>query len=102
MVLNSEWQPIETAPKDGTQVILAHIRNGAVYWVALAEWGSALPGTVQCASFSGWFAELPMMTDPARNPLRETRPAEPIIGHRNFPPTHWMPLPPAPAQRTGE
>lgn len=58
----SEWQPIETAPKDGTE-LLCYVRNkshGDIY--DIAEWWNG-----------GWWWD--WCDDP----------------------THWMPLPPAPA-----
>jgi hypothetical protein len=72
----SEWKPIETAPKNGTRILLGRFKsdcpmNGrcAVDWWSLPEDGR------------GW------------------------IGFGKFnptywPPTHWMPLPPPPESNT--
>ncbi len=76
------WQPIETAPKDGTKVIVFIPGSGAVcpawwevdkyavrprpYWT---HWGEHVFGVRQV---------------------------------RNKPPTHWMPIPPAPAKTAVE
>lgn len=67
------WRPIETAPKDGTAIILgyegSHSEEG--FWMADTKrnhWGKA-----------GWFA-----TD------------SDILCDYPHTPTHWQPLPPAP------
>jgi hypothetical protein len=67
------WQPIETAPKDGTLVIAfyadrhGHGRYSLRYWAA-GDWG---------ARSEGWSDQ-----------HRQLRSSDP---------THWMPLPPPPA-----
>ncbi len=60
----AEWQPIETAPKDGTRVLLCidHGEWGDKVWTGL--WGD------------GWMVS---------------------YGKARTEPTHWMPLPKAPA-----
>lgn len=72
-----EWQDIETAPKDGTVVLLAmtdhhrsifagwwtHERVMIPYWKTMSNWGRNLD--------------------------------------REYQPTHWMPLPEPPAPRSG-
>lgn len=65
-----EWMPIESAPKDGTRVLL-HARHTAHSWpIIVAYWRSGPRGT-------GWFG-----------------------GKANHAPdgafTHWMPLPSPP------
>lgn len=65
----SEWQPIETAPRDGTRVILG--ANG-VSW-----YGYYLDNSKSRAPWSGW--RVPSM--------------EPDPGCQ---PTHWQPLPDPP------
>lgn len=59
-----EWQPIETAPKDGTPVIT----NGGD--------GYKLPKVMQSVYDAGWWP------DSWESPLEEA-----------MNPTHWMPLP---------
>lgn len=65
------WQPIETAPKDGTEILLS---DGA------------------CVSIGGWLSrqdvgdECPFGTDPGWW----------AVACHN--PTHWMPLPDPPTQ----
>lgn len=66
-----EWQPIETAPKDGTDMALLFARDDFVLGQAYSR--------VRCGSFvAGKDWGFPY--------------------HRDNPPTHWMPLPPAPLQ----
>lgn len=67
----SEWQPIESAPKDGTK-ILAFARNPEYApdtYMAVAEWATAKPAF---GSVAGWFWPYAIR------------------------PTHWMHLPTAP------
>lgn len=70
-----EWQPIETAPKDGTPILVCRVgyqaqQVAAVYW----DW-----------TFS------------RRYPWQFLTIAD---GHAKGWPTHWMPLPPPPTQGT--
>jgi hypothetical protein len=62
------WQPIETAPKDGTLVLLAYDTGPGVL-----QWGMSL----------------------AR--IRGDHWATDINSQLHFVPTHWMPLPEPPA-----
>lgn len=64
----SEWQPIETAPRDGTRVILA--------WDGVRV-GYFLDNSASIKPWSGW-----------KVPSMETWP--------KGQPTHWMPLPEPP------
>lgn len=34
----SDWKPIETAPKDGTDVLLCAVDADGSYWAAVAQW----------------------------------------------------------------
>ena len=71
------WQPIETAPKDGTSVLVYPPTHGN-----------------KTASIATW------ETDKyARKPRPYWRRDDDFGQHsisREKPPTHWMPLPPAP------
>ena len=62
----SEWKPIETAPKDGTPVLVAW--SGLSFHPVVAHYEGCLWGTLS-AGFG----------------------FEPLCA-----PTHWMPLPPSP------
>jgi len=90
-----EWREIKYAPRDGTVVMLAHIVDGYVLWACAAEWGSAMPGYIQCASYSGWFHRLPATTDPARGPGEFAATGD-IVARETCPPTHFMPVPSPP------
>ena len=69
----SEWQPIETAPKDGTKVLAAHFGDKSSNWygrMAVDFYHDAAAGD----AFTGWGA----------------------FNSRHWPATHWMPLPEPP------
>lgn len=66
-----EWQPIETAPKDGTNILLVNYKGN----IASGLWQEGLLGV-------GWFLRGGNKPDTFFN------------GHHG--PTHWMPLPDAP------
>jgi Lar family restriction alleviation protein len=69
-----EWQPIETAPKDGTEVWAFNGEQARMLWSEGQEWALWV-----------WADQLLADADP--------EPEQP---------THWMPLPAAPASSTGE
>jgi len=71
-----EWQPIETAPKDGSVVLLYRGLNVVAGWF------------VRGADYEWYFV------DDTR--LDEHENIDPNAYVRDFPPTHWMPLPPPP------
>lgn len=64
-----EWQPIETAPKDGT-AILAYAPDIGRGFYGVAQWAHSDPDFPQ--TVPGWFWPFAIR------------------------PTHWMPLPPPP------
>jgi len=75
-----DWQPIETAPKDGTPILAM-------------QWGNALPDyetTVYvCKWISNEFENIIAGYDCSRW-------HEPTLTLKNPQPTHWIPIPPAP------
>ncbi|HEY6020195.1 MAG TPA: DUF551 domain-containing protein [Candidatus Paceibacterota bacterium] len=69
----NSWQPIETAPKDGTHILLANkagVSEGG--WLTDIDYGGEWEGQIGMA---GWWR----------------------IDCTDYPNTHWMPLPEAPA-----
>ena len=85
----TQWQPIETAPRDGTRIILAKIipadedREAGVWWVCGGRWQTEhiLSGT------GGKIRRQAQWTDGVDN-----------LGE----PTHWMPLPEPPTEEMAE
>jgi hypothetical protein len=71
----SEWQPIETAPKDGTQIFAINNRGNR----AALRWMVGLNGK------EGWIV---MFSDANPHPFWN--------GACGSVPTHWMPLPELP------
>ena len=72
------WQPMDTAPKDGTAVLLFVSRHGRDYWCA-AHWLQCDDGS------SGWIGSS-FWSEPEGNWTS-------MMGEA---PIAWMPLPPAP------
>lgn len=70
-----QWQPIETAPRDGTKVLLTSVTKGAV--VALGSWWPKDKDT----SAGPWLCN---------------------GGTIRMAATHWMPLPPPPETARSE
>lgn len=73
----TDWQPIESAPKDGTIILIAKGR-----YVFAAYWS-------QCPMATGGSAEYPWVF------LDETNGVNGYIGDENGP-SHWQPLPKPP------
>lgn len=70
------WQPIETAPKDGNEIIAADVRTG---WVGCVQWGRTQ------YHGDGWLDGY----DFGNQSSYSSKPQTGI--------THWMPLPEPPA-----
>jgi len=86
-LLMSQWQPIETAPKDGTEILLYNEEGN----IESGNWVEAEPDGTDCmGSDAGWMS-FSGLTFPGRsfgNPDYFTK--------QQAPPTHWMPLPEPP------
>ena len=82
-----KWQPIETAPKDGTEILLYNEDGN----IESGNWVEAEPDGTDCmGSDAGWMS-FSGFTFPGRsfgNPDYFTK--------QQAPPTHWMPLPEPP------
>jgi hypothetical protein len=78
-MLTDEWQPIETAPRDGTPILLCHWEDE---YCLVGEWW-----------VHGWWSTGPFRYAPNQIEIRD-----PIF--LDFEPTHWMPLPPPPMEHT--
>jgi hypothetical protein len=76
-----EWQPIETAPKDGTYVLLA----GPSGYIGT-------PLRVEVCKYDADYRPLQPWVDYGGQSFL----------HSGGPPTHWMPLPPAPPSVPGK
>ncbi len=90
----SEWQPIETAPRDGTKIA---IWSPKYDHIPIAHWGEQDGEDEDCniTVFFGWHLE------GDRSPCCSCE--DSFIGltddiDEGFMPTHWMPLPEPPAR----
>lgn len=73
------WRPIETAPRDGTRIL---VTNGFGVW--FAEWRPVAPSGFRFAD--PWFSTM----------LNHNHISE---AHRHKAPTHWQPLPEPPKEQ---
>jgi len=84
----SEWQPIETAPKDGTTVLLGYYNRSGKWRTVRGCWYSdaqiAEDWEEPHDGEAGWY-------ETAEN-------ADDTPNCWNCSPTHWMPLPTPPEQ----
>lgn len=81
-----QWRPIETAPKDGADILIGF--DSASVWVVHVAWwrDSSDEGFSECGfdqSDVGWWSY-----------VKGAVTQEQLNGYRT--PTHWMPLPPPP------
>jgi hypothetical protein len=86
-----DWQPIETAPRDGTAILLCWARDASGQPIRWDKKPDTAIVYVQVAKYSGepdreWYVYI----------------ATPADAALHFTPTHWMPLPPPPAKAKGE
>lgn len=85
------WQPIETAPTDGTEIILAILGAGATkHWVHIGWYEPHDP-------FPWRFIDTFELT-PTGCCEDEDSDRVPANGAKAESVTHWMPLPPAPGE----
>jgi len=75
----SEWQPIETAPKDGTCILVINDNKGGYYTEPFAIGVAAYEGSYKTRA---WYSQAC------------------CDGVSYFTPTHWMPLPEAPKDKS--
>lgn len=90
----SEWQPIETAPKDGTRILAYGKGTDRAMWPAHEQ----MP-LMQCVIYWSWHDD-EIYEDTGNGlfkkvPVRHLEMWKPI-GPHFFKPTHWMPLPEPP------
>jgi hypothetical protein len=81
----SEWQPIETAPKDGTEIIVGN--DQATVWITRGSWWSdgehwATQGYDKQEEAAGWWSYANSVGQDKLNDYRQ--------------PTHWLPMPTPP------
>lgn len=86
-----KWQPIETAPKDGTSVLLCWAIDADGNTI---DWRENLKTAQVFVQVASWWSEVSgwvVYTDQVYEP------------QLHFTPTHWMPLPapPSAAQQKG-
>lgn len=79
----SEWQPIETAPRDGTEVLVG--KDIATVWIVRnARWVNANDWVPpENDEVDGWWAYRNSVTQELLEGI--------------FEPTHWIPMPQPPA-----
>jgi len=75
--MTTNWQPIETAPKDGTQILLCDALDADGNPITDGSWGLFVQVAAWWAGEDAWIVYCDMVRDP---PL-------------HFEPTHWAPLP---------
>jgi len=73
----TEWQPIETAPKDGTHILVVSETGISVCKYSCGNWNGLIDGDTICyqEEQDDWYYDV-------------------------YKPTHWMPLPEPPQQET--
>lgn len=77
----TEWQTIDTAPRDGTQILLCQAYDIEGTPIDALAWGLFVQVAAWWGEEDEWIVYCSMPCDPALH----------------FEPTHWMPLPANPA-----
>lgn len=83
-----EWQPIDTAPKDGTTIDLWIMTQWGSFRLPDCKWGVS---DWHRAGEEGWIFERRDDSEPHRDAWNDVCY---VYGEEN--PTHWMPLPEPP------
>ena len=84
-----EWQPIETAPLDGTPVLLfcpgisSWYRKTGMFDIMIGLWENG-------GSYSGWYSDI--------GDVGSYESSEAYFVHERLRPTHWMELPEPPQE----
>jgi hypothetical protein len=84
----SEWKPIETAPRDGTEILL--------FCPGLGSWQRVLSGEVVVGAWKehlfsqGWYSDSSSSMDGGYESTGDYIVHDPVVA------THWMPLPEPP------
>lgn len=85
-----DWQPIETAPKDGTGILLCRALSADKEPIRGASWGIFVQVAAWWSESDGghgeWIVYCSMIQEP----------------RLHFEPSHWMPLPNNPLNRLGD
>lgn len=81
-----DWQPISTAPRDGSYIIAGRFDRDALIWVTHTHWETA----TSAAESDGLTAA---QADDYETGWQCPDPLDGTCG-----PTHWMPLPQPPVQ----
>lgn len=74
------WQPIETAPKDGSDVLLCRAIDADGQPIPAKSWGIFVQVAAWWRGDDDWIVYCSQIQEPKLH----------------FEPTHWMPLPPNP------
>ena len=86
----SEWQPIETAPKDGSDILILAKGMAIEARYVPGSWGPDIPGEVREYDGAVWVA----FDDLTQFEIEEGSLEDGQDHHGSV--THWMPLPEAP------
>jgi hypothetical protein len=80
----NEWQPISTAPKDGTHILVCRAWDADGKPIGDEAWGVFVHNAAWWGNEEGWIVYCSMIQDP----------------RLYFEPTHWMALPDPPTGNT--
>lgn len=93
----SDWQPIETAPRDGTIIDLWIVDQGGGHRLADAWWATQRRSILDRQIVSGWFAPNMDYEGEYGFANADVTPFKSKDGREWFSrATHWMPLPKPP------